>query len=81
MVDNTEKHEAGKRYLTDKIVSLPNISKEDLSWNQTNTDGYELIVTKGDKRIIYEVDAMDLIDFQRRWQLDGYANDIAREFS
>jgi hypothetical protein len=79
--DRTKEREAGKSYLIDRIVSISNIAREDLSWNQPrNKDGYELTVTRGGTKTIYEIEAIDLIDTQRREELDRFAGRIVREF-
>jgi hypothetical protein len=82
MADNTEAYEAGKNYLTEKIVSISNISRDNLSWNQPpDQDGYELIITSGGKPHVYVIPGLDLIDTQRRGQLDDLAECIVRDFS
>jgi hypothetical protein len=80
--DRAKERAAGKSYLRDRIVSISNITREDLSWNKPiDKDGYELKVTSGDQWGIYEIEAMDLIDIQRREKLDRLAELIVRDFS
>jgi hypothetical protein len=77
-----KEREAGQSYLTKGIVSISYISRDNLSWNKPcNKDNYELIVTSNDKRKIYEIEALDLMDTLRRKRLDQLAERIVREFS
>jgi hypothetical protein len=63
MADNTKEREAGKSYLIDRIMSISNISRDALSWNEPyDKDGYELTVTSGGKQETYVIESMDLID-------------------
>jgi hypothetical protein len=76
-----KEREAGQSYLTNRIVSIANISRDSLSWNRPwDKDGYELTVTSGGKQKIYEIEALDLIDTLRREQLNQLAELIVREF-
>ena len=58
MAESTSHHrdkerEDGQSYLTNKIVSISNISRDNLSWNKKYyKDNYELTVTSDDKRKI-----------------------------
>jgi hypothetical protein len=80
--NRAKEREAGKSYLTNRIISISNIAGDSLSWNEPyNKDGYELKVTSGGKWEIYEIEAMDLIDTQRREEPDRLAELIVREFS
>jgi len=80
--NRAKEREAGQNYLTNRIISISNISRDDLSWNEPHDkDGYELTITGGGQPIMCKIEAMDLMDPLRRKQLDRFAECIVRELS
>jgi hypothetical protein len=80
--NRAEERGAGQNYLANRIISISNISRDDLAWNEPcDRDGYELTVISGGNQIIFDIEALDLLDTLRREQLDQLAECIVREFS